>query len=175
MRRALVTAMLSFLVTAVWNALATKMPYMFNVLFLPPIILVFVSQYFKPIEIILVSLMCGLFVDVLGGFPIGFNILLMLVIAVAINLLNVFSSKIYSRDFIYYVIAVSFVYRLSLLLSQFVFIGPKTNIYLTQLFLGPLIDGVVSIPFYALLVQFLTLIRSFDRSDFFKNRIGYRQ
>lgn len=175
MKRVLVTVCFSFLVTSAWITLATKIPYALNVLFLPPIILVFSCHYFRPVDIIMTSIICGLYTDVLGGFPVGFNTLLMLIAAAAINLLRVFSSRIYSRDLIYYVVAVSFVYRLTLLISQVVFIGPKTNIYLAQLFFGPLVDGLVSIPFYYFLVQLLSLVKSFDRSEFLKNRIGYRQ
>lgn len=174
MKRAFIIALLSFVTTACWHAVATKIPYLLNVLFLSPIILVFVSQYFKPFEIILSSLMCGLFIDVLGGFPVGFNILLMLIFAIAINLLNVFSGKVYSRELIYYVFVVSFIYRLALLISHFVFSGQKTNLHLAQLFFGPLIDGLVSIPFYYILVATLSLGKAFDRSEFYKSRIGYR-
>lgn len=174
MKRAFIIALLSFITTAAWHAVATKLPYLLNVLFLPPIILVFASRYFKPMEILWAALMCGLFIDVLGGFPVGFNILLMLVVAIALNLMNVFSGKIYSNELIYYVAVVSFVYRLALLISQFIFSGLKTNLHLAHLFFGPLIDALVSIPFYYILVATLSLSKAFDRSDFHKSRMGYR-
>ncbi len=175
MKRVLIIALLSFLITAVWQSFATKIPYLFNVLFVPPIVLVFVSQYCKPLEILGSALLCGLVIDVAGGFPVGFNILLMLIMAIAINLTNVFSGRIYNHELIYYVFVISLIYRLSLLISQFIFIGHKTNLHLAQLFFGPLIDGLVSIPFYYCLVALLTLAKVFDRSEFYRNRIGYRQ
>jgi hypothetical protein len=175
MKRALTIAILAFFTTAVWHAMATRLPYLLNVLFLPPIVLVFASRYFKPLEIFTSSLLCGLFIDVLGGFPVGFNILLMLIAAIAINILHIFSGKIYNRELIYYVFAVSLIYRLALLISQFIFSGQKTNFHLAQLFFGPIIDGLASIPFYYLVVAALSLIKAFDRSEFYRNRIGYRQ
>lgn len=173
MTRVLITALLAFLTTSAWHAAAMKFPYVLNVLFLPPIILVFASQYFKPLEILMVSVICGIFVDVLGGFPVGFNVLIMLIVAISISIMNVFSGRIYNRELIYYVIAVSFVYRVLLLISQFIFAGQKTNMHLAQFLFGPVVDGVVSIPFYFLLVAVLTLFKKFDRSEFYKVRIGY--
>jgi hypothetical protein len=175
MKRALIIASLSLIATAIWHAFATRLPYLINALFLPPIVLVFISQYFKPFEIIGSSLLCGLFIDVLGGFPVGFNILLMLIAAIAINLMNVFSGKIYNRELIYYVFVVSLGYRLALLISQFIFFGHKTNLHVAQLFFGPIIDGLFSIPFYYGVVAVLSLVKAFDRAEFYKNRIGYGQ
>ena len=175
MKRASIIALLAFLITVMWQSVATRLPYLVNVLFLPPIVLVFVCQYFKPFEIVFSTLLCGLFIDVLGGFPVGFNILLMLIVAIAINLTHVFSGRVYNRELIYYVIVVSLVYRIALLISQFIFSGHKTNLHLAQLFFGPLIDGLVSIPFYYLLVAVLSLVKAFDRSEFYRGRIGYRQ
>ncbi len=175
MMRVFFTVLIAFIFMSTWHAFAMKFPYMLNVLFLPPIVLVFASQYFKPMEVLMVSLSCGIIIDVLGGFSVGFNVLVMLMLAIVLSLANVFSGRIHHRELIFYVFAVSFVYRILLLLSHFVFFGQKTNMHLSQLFFGPMVDGVVSVPFYFVLVATLSLVNKFDRSDFYKVRIGYRQ
>lgn len=174
MKRVLVTGLVSLIFEAIWQAFAIGWPVSLNVFFSPPIVLVFAVYYFKPLETIAIALLCGLIIDVLGGFLIGSNMLLMLVISFAMSGLSVFSGRIHRRDLIYYVIAISFFYRMCLLGSTLILFGGKANILVSQLLIGPLVDGLFSVPFYFVLVKVLAVVKAFDQNEFFKNRIGYR-
>lgn len=154
------------------QALGVKLPLWLNLFFLPPVILVFSLQFFRPLETILLALLCGYITDVLGGFPVGVNMLMMLCTAFLLSALNVFSVRIHRHDLVYYVMGISLVYRVALQLSQLVFSGAKANIYLIQFVIGPLVDGLVSLVFYFMLGKTLALIKALDHNDFSKSRIG---
>lgn len=175
MKRVLVMVLMSFIFGAAAQTCAVFMPSFLNVFFMPPVVLVFAVLYFKPLETVWVSLLCGFLGDVLGGFAIGSNMILMLLFAFSISAFNVFSGRVHRKELIYYVAIISFVYRLVLLMSNFIFLGAKTNIFIVHLLLGPIVDGLLSIIFYSFSVRVLSLIKAFDQSEFFKNRIGYGQ
>lgn len=168
MKRILVTFFMALIFISCWHALSLNWPLFINMVFLPPIILVFSLQNFKLIETIFISLLVGLVIDSLGGFYIGINMLLMLIMAFVLVSLNLFNGRIFQNELIYYVMVVSFVYRILLLLGQLLFFGSKTNLLLLQLILGPIIDGLVSSIFYYLLIRGLVLVHAFDRSDFLR-------
>lgn len=174
MKRVFFTAVFVLVFGAVWQALANALPQWLNLFFFPPVIIVFSLQYFKPLETIFIALICGLMADIFGGFLIGSNMLLMLLLAFIMGALNLFSGRIYRQELFYYVMAVSFVYRLILLIVHLVFLGSKTNVFIAQLIMGPIIDGLVSFIFYHLLVKMLSLMKTFDPADYFRNRIGSR-
>lgn len=175
MKRIIIIAVVSFFFGALGQTASLTLPNLFNVFFLPPLVLVFAVHYFRPLEAIVASLICGLIADALGGFAIGSNMAMMLVIAFFLGALNIFSARMYQNELAYYVAAVSFVYRSVLLIVQFIFLGHKTNVFLSQLIFGPVIDALVSVPFYYCLVRVLSLVKAFDQSEYFRNRIGNRQ
>lgn len=172
MKRVMITGFLALVFGASWQSLAIHLPLWLNLFFLPPVILVFSLQYFRPLETIFVSLFGGLITDILGGFMIGSNMLLMLIAAFVLGAFNVFSGRVGREELAYYVVAISFLYRVVFLIAHLVFLGAKANILVVQLFIGPMVDGLMSILFYRVLVKFLGLVRAFDQSDYFRNRIG---
>lgn len=175
MKRVMIMTTWSFLITAVWQGLAVKMPSLVNVLFLPPLILVFLNQYCRPLESIATVLLLGFVLDVLGGFVIGFNILFMLISVVIMYTFNFFSGRIHKGVLVYYVMFISLMYRILFLAVQIIVFGPKANMYLAQVFLGPIIDGIMSLPFYAGMVELLAVSGCFDKNEYYKSRIGYHQ
>lgn len=173
MKRVLVTSLMALFFCSSWQALSLNWPVFINMVFWPPIILVFSLQNFKMFETILICLLVGLIVDSMGGFLIGVNMLLMLVISFVLLSLNLFNGRISQSELIYYVMAVSFIYRVLLLAGQLILFGFKTNILLLQLILGPIFDGLLSGVFYYLLIKVLVLVHAFDRSDFLrKHSVG---
>lgn len=174
MKRVFITTFLSLIIASIWQSISINWFSVLNVFFLPAIVLVFCVYYYRPMESIFVALLSGLIVDVLGGFIIGSNMLLMLIFTFAMSAFNLFTGRIHRRDFIYYVMAISFLYRFVFLIGQLIASGSDSNIFIMHLFLGPIIDGLISIPFYHLLVKILALFKAFDQNEFFKNRIGYR-
>lgn len=170
MKRVLITSIMALIFSSCWQALSLNWPFFINMVFLPPIVLVFSLQNFKLMETIFISLLVGLLIDSMGGFLIGFNMMLMLILSFILLSLNLFNGRIYQNELIYYVMAVSFVYRILLLISQFIFIGSKTNLLLLQLILGPILDGLLSGVFYFILIKALVLVHAFDRSDFLRKQ-----
>lgn len=173
MKRVFITSLMALIFTSSWQALSLNWPFFINMVFLPPIILVFSLQNFKMIETIIICLFVGLIVDSMGGFLIGVNMLLMLIMSFVLLSFNLFNGRISQSELIYYVIAISFIYRVLLLIGQLVLIGQKTNILLLQLVLGPALDGLLSGVFYFILIRALVLVHAFDRSDFLrKHSVG---
>jgi len=138
------------------------------------VVLVFILQFFRPLETIAICLLCGAVVDTLGGFALGSNMLLMLGMAFFLSAFNVFSGRIFWREQIFYVIAISFLYRLMALVTSFFFLGAQANILFLPLLLGPLIDGIVSTLFFRTLKKTLILAKVMDQGEFFSNRLGFR-
>lgn len=172
MRRVLVITILGFIFFAMWQAVLVNFPQWINLFFLPPVALVFSLQFFKPLETIAVSLSCGFITDVLGGFALGSNMLVMLLLAFFLGAFNLFSGRVHRKELVYYVIFISFIYRVTMLIGFLIFFGKKANLFLLQLLLGPFVDGLISIVLYNLLVRLLALVKALDHTDFFKNRIG---
>lgn len=174
MKRILITSFWVLLFEAVWLSLANYFPLWFNLFFSPPVVLVFILQFFRPLETIAICLFCGAIVDTLGGFALGSNMLLMLFMAFFLSAFNVFSGRIFRREQIFYVMAISFLYRLTGLIASFFFLGNKANILFLPLILGPLIDGVVSIAFFRTLKKTLIFAKVMEQGEFFSNRLGFR-
>jgi hypothetical protein len=174
MRRVIVTIVFALVFGAVSQALSITIPLGFNLFFIPPVVLVFSLQFFKPFEIMFIALCCGAIADILGGFSVGFNMLLMLLFALVLGSFKVFSGRMHQRELIYCVVVISFVYRVVLLITQIVFFRDVANFYVMHLFLGSFVDGMVSVFVYYLLVKTLSLLKVFDQNDFFRNRIGLR-
>jgi hypothetical protein len=174
MKRVLITSFWVLLFEAVWLSLGNYLPLWLNLFFSPPVVLVFVLQFFRPLETIATCLFCGIIVDTLGGFALGYNMLLMLLMAFSLSAFNVFSGRIFWREQIFYVIAISFLYRLIGLITTFFFLGSKANIVFLPLAIGPWIDGAVSIIFFRTLKKTLILAKVMEQGDFFSNRLGFR-
>lgn len=172
MKRVIVTSLFMILFGAVWQALGVNLPLWMNLFFLPPVVLVFSLQFFRPLETIILALLCGYIADVLGGFTIGTNMLMMLVNAFLLSAFNVFSVRIHRSDLVYYVMGISLIYRVLLLISQLIVVGAKTNIFLLQFIIGPLVDGLLGIIFFYMLSRTLALLKALDHNDLLKNRIG---
>lgn len=168
MKRVLITALMALLFVSCWHALSLNWPLFLNMVFLPPIVLVFSLQNFKANEMILTSLLVGLLIDSMGGFLIGVNMLLMLLVSFVLASLNLFNGRIYQQELTYYVMATSFIYRILLLISQLILVGSKANFLWFSLILGPVIDGLMCHVFYYLLIKVLILAKAFDRSDLLK-------
>lgn len=175
MKRVLVTVIFALVTSAVWQSLASHLPLWLNLFFLPPLILVFSLQFFRPLETLMLCLLCGLIVDILGGFMLGANMIIMLMMAFMLTLFNVFSGRVYREEQCFYVMAVSLVFRLIALIANLILMGDKANILLMQLILGPPLDGILSIVLFRLLVKALSLVKAMDQSEYFNNRLGFRQ
>jgi hypothetical protein len=172
MRRVLIITFMGLFFVAIFQTIGLNLPIWLNLFFLPPVILTFSLQFFKPLEVIIANLICGYIVDVLGGYLIGSNMLLMLVMAFFLGVFNLTAGRLYRQELTGYVICISFMYRILLLMSQLLLVGSEINIFIGQILLGPFIDGFVSIIFYYLLVKIMALVKVFDQNDFFRNRIG---
>lgn len=174
MRRVVIVTLVTFIFAAAWQALSLKLSHIGNLFFIAPLVLVFAVQFLKPIEVMPVGLLCGVIIDVLGGFPIGLNMLLLVNLGLLLGVFKVFSGRISRRELVYYVMVISFLYRLILLLVNLVLFYDKANIFVVPLLLGPIFDGLISVIFYPLLVRVLSLFKVFDQNDYFRNRIGLR-
>lgn len=136
-----------------------------------PLILVFSLQYFRLIETMIVSLCCGAIFDILGGFPIGYNMLVMLSFILMLKLFKILSSHVPRHELMYYVFIVSFLYRLAIIVVDLVVQRTPNTLFFAMLG-GPLIDGIISIFLYPFWVKVLSIVKVFDQNDFFRNRIG---
>lgn len=165
MKRVLTTVVVSLIFLSVWQALGLNWPFFINMVFLPPIILVFALQNFKLMETIVTSLFIGLLIDSMGGFLIGVNMTLMLVMSFVMVAINLSSGRIHTNELTYYVMGTSFVYRILLLLGQLILQGTRTNFSWLELIIGPIIDGLISHVFYYLLIQALVLVKAIDRTE----------
>ncbi len=175
MKRAILTAFLALVFGAMWQALANHLPSWLNLFFLPPVVLVFILQFYRPLETIQSCLLCGFVVDVMSGMAIGSNMILMLIMTFVLGVVNVFSGRHARRELIFYCMAVSFLYRLITLAAGAIILGSKANFLLFQLLLGPVVDGLIGVVFYKLLVAVLSLFKLFDQSDFYSNRLELRR
>lgn len=165
MKKVFITTLLVFLFGSLWPVVARSMPLWLNVMFLPPIILCFGLQYFRPFERIFLCLLCGFIVDILGGFNIGINMLIMLGFSFALGASNMFLGRTSRSELSYYVVAVSFLYRLVLLAIEATMMGAKNNIFIGQFLVGPLMDGFMSVLFFYLLVKILSAFKAMEHSD----------
>lgn len=165
MTRVLTVSLLCLVTGALWQSLALSLPSVVNALMLPPIILAFSLQHFRPFETVLIALWCGAIVDILGGMPIGLNMLLMLGFFFFLSAANVFSGRLNLRELHIYAAVLSFVYRFACFFLEAMLFGQKTNIYLVQLVFGPLVDWSVSIPFYFVLIKLLVAFKALDQAD----------
>jgi hypothetical protein len=165
MTRVLTVTFLSLVTGALWQSLALGLPSVLNALMLPPIILAFSLQYFRPFETVLIGLWCGAIVDILGGLQIGLNMLLCLIFFFLLTATKVFSGRLSMRELHIHVAVLSFVYRLACFFLEALLYGQKTNIYIVQLAFGPLVDWMVSIPFYVVLIKLLTAFKVLDHGD----------
>lgn len=174
MKRVLITSFFVLIVGAFWQSLANYLPQWLNLFFIPPLILVFSLQFYRAFETIFICLSCGLISDILGGLVLGSNMLLMLFLAFILSMFNLFSGRLHKELQIYYIVLVSFIYRLLSLLVSLVFLGSKANIAFIQLIVGPIMDGLISIVFFTLLMKMLSLFKAIDQGEFFHNRLGLR-
>lgn len=168
MKRTFITGALALVFVSSFQALSLNWPVFINMVFLPPIILIFSLQNFKLMETIYLSLLVGLMTDIMGGFMIGINMLLMLLTSFVLVSLNLSSGRIYQSEIIYYVMGVSFVYRILLLITELILVGARINFSILGLLLGPIIDGLLSSFFYYLLIKALSKALVFDRADYLR-------
>ena len=171
MKRVLVTLMLTFIITSLWQAFALFMPYGLNILCLPPILLAFSLQFFKPLETLWISIVCGAIIDILGGFSIGVNMVLMISVAFMLGTTNLFIGRLSLGELSLYVAALSLFYRIIFFITNII-LGQKVNISFGQLIFGPLIDMIIGYVFFIILAKILILLKSFERSDFAKYGVG---
>ncbi len=165
MKKVVVCTFLVFIFGALWPSIAMSLPLWLNVMFLPPIVLCFALQYFRPFEKIFVCLFAGLIVDILGGFDLGINMLLMLAFSFILGRSNIFMARISRLELSYYVIAVSFLYRIALFILELLLVREKNNIFISHYVFGPLVDGLSSILFYYLLIKILSAVKALEHSD----------
>lgn len=166
MKRVVAITSLAFFTSALWQALAISLPYWLNILCLPPIILAFSLQFFRPLETVWVSLLCGALFDILGGFSVGVNMSLMLVFAFVFGTTNLFMGRLSLRDLSIYVGGLSVVYRVVFYLAGLIASVQKVNVSFGQLILGPILDILVAYVFFVTLSKILVALKSFERSDF---------
>jgi|SRR5579871_375701 len=175
MKRAVLTSLMVLLFASVWQTVANHVPDWLNVFFLPPLVLVFTLQFYRPLETILTCLISGFFIDVISGLMVGSNMALMLIATFLLSATSLFAGRIERQHQIFYVVAMSFLYRLVLLFVGLVFMAKKANISFLQLIIGPIVDGLLSIIFYKFLFAMLSLFKAIDQSDFYNNRLGLRR
>lgn len=173
MNRVFITSVLALLFVSVWQGLFSHFDPSFNLFYMPPLVLVFSLHFFNPLENITLALFCGYIADVLGGFVIGQNMILMLLLAFVVGSLNVFARRPLKGELAYYVAAMSLIYRTTLLVLQVFVLGSSSNIFIFQLFLGPLIDALMSLIFFSILIAILSALRLLDQNEMFKNRLGF--
>lgn len=169
MTRVLIVTALSLIVGALWQSLALVLPSFLNAFLLPPLLLAFSLQYFRPFETVLIALWCGAVVDVLGGLPIGLHMLMMLGFFFFLEASSLFSGRLNLRQLSVYAGVLSLVYRVVFFFLQALMLGQKTNIFLWQLGFGPLIDWAISIPLYLLLLKVLVATKLLDQNDAVRN------
>ena len=166
MKRVAAMTSLAFFTSTLWQALAIFMPSWLNILFLPPIILAFSLQFFRPLETVWISLLCGAFLDILGGFAVGVNMSLMLVFAFVLGTTNLFMGRLSLQNLSIYAGGLSLIYRVVFYLASLLASGQKVNLSFGQIILGPILDIFVSYLFFVVLSKILVAFKSFERSDF---------
>lgn len=171
MRRILISTTMCLVCSAFFQTLALKVSLVFGCLFMGPLILVFSIQYFRLIETLVLCLSCGAILDILGGFPVGYNMLLMLSFVFLLKLFKILSSHVPRHELMYYVFLVSFLYRLAIIIVDLI-VQRMPNISFLALLGGPFVDGILSIFLYPFWVKVLSIVKVIDQNDYFRNRIG---
>jgi cell shape-determining protein MreD len=172
MKRVFICVLLSFIFVVLWQSLSIFLPSSLNIFLVMPLVIFFVSQFFKPLEIIFSFLFIGLIIDSLSGSMIGISSLNALFIAFVVKSANIFSSRVVKSFMFFYVVIFSFSYRVFFLLLQFFFAGGKMNYSIASFILGPIFDGVINFLFFYLLVKLLLLTKSFEHYEFSKITIS---
>lgn len=172
MKRVVILACLVFLLGAVAQSFANFLPSWLN-LFLPPVILIFMLQYFRPLETIGGCLSVGGVLDVLSGMLLGSNMLFMLFAAFLMSSSNLFSCRIQRQELAFYIVATSFFYRVLALIVSLVILGSKSNMHFLQLFMGPVVDGVVGVVIIRFFLKTMAFFKTIDENDV-QTRLGYR-
>ncbi|MCA9508158.1 MAG: hypothetical protein KC505_07050 [Myxococcales bacterium] len=165
MKKIFLSALTVLVFASLWPSLARSLPLWLNVNFLPPIILCLGLRYFQSIERVVLFLICGFIIDALNGFSLGLNMLLMLGFSFLLGASNAFLGRISRLELCYYVVGVSFFYRLILFSIESIFMGNRQNILISQFIVGPLVDGIVSVIFYYFLFQLFSMARIVEYSD----------
>jgi hypothetical protein len=166
MKRVFSLSITTFILASLLQCLTLHIPLWLNVFFLPSIVIVFIVQYYRPIEIVIACILCGSTIDALGGFLIGYNISLMLMFSFAASFSGVITARRSWYELSLFVIPMSFGYRLANLLAEILFFKSSGNVYIVQLFLGPIFDWPVAIIVYFILTKLLTFFKIFDFGDF---------
>lgn len=169
MTRVLIVTVASLIVGALWQSLALILPPFLNVFLLPPVLLAFSLQYFRPFESVLIALWCGAIVDIMGGLSIGLHMLMMLGFFFFLEASTLFSGRLSLRELSIYAGILSLVYRVFFFFLEALLLGHKTNIYIWHLGFGPIIDWGISIPFYFLLLKVLVATKLIDPNDAIRN------
>ena len=172
MKRVIICLFLSFIFVSFWQSSSVFLPSWLNVFLVMPLVIFFVVQFFKPLEIIFSFLLIGLITDSLSGSMIGISSLNALFLAFILRTANIFSSRVV-KPFImfFYVVTCSLLYRVSFLLLQLFFAGGKVNYSIASFFLGPMLDGLVNFLFFYLLVKSLLLFKAFEQYEFSKTTV----
>ena len=174
MKRTIALTIFVLLFGSLFQTLAVFLPSSLRVFLLPPVVLIFSLRYFRSLETLAVSILCGGIIDILAGAPLGMNMGLILLFSVALGSSNLFLAKIGPSDFFYRVALLSFVYRIALLFSSLVLFKTRVNFVWHDYLLGPPIDGLVGVVFYHGLSRVLISFRIIDRHEFFISRLGTR-
>lgn len=165
MKKLIIVNIFALLITAFWGTLGALIPHWLNVFFLPPMIIFFGMQSFRFIERLMLFLVCGFIVDSLGGFTVGINMFLMVAMGLGLSLTRLFHTKIVGLELGFFVLVLSFSYRLFLFVFEFLFVGGRPNLYLLHLLIGPIIDTAFAIVVYALLFKVLLLFNAAEQRD----------
>lgn len=172
MKRIFITSIYVLIFKALWQFFLLLFPSFFDLLFLPPVVLAFCLIYFKINESSIICLFCSMIVDVLGGYLIGINMLLMTMLLFVLNVLVRDSGWGNKRHFFVAVLLISFVYRLLLVLFQLLFVSNGLNVGFCYIILGPFVDAGFGSLFSLLLVRILLLFNAFELGDLYRHSFG---
>lgn len=169
MKKVIIFFIILLFVAALAQGMAVFLPDNLNLFFMPPFVILFSLRYLKFFYAIFMAIIFGYIIDVMGGYLIGINIFLIGSLLLVINELKIFYERITKNEFIFYLLIVSFLYRLLLLFICLIFYGKKMNLYFINLILGPLFDCMIMFILYPLINK---LIHIFDQGDSLKKNIG---
>lgn len=157
MKTAAKFSFLLLMISSIWQGFLPKMPTIFDFFLLAPLTIVFSLQYFRFKESLMICLLSGAIIDILSGSIIGFNIFLMILFVLILSFFNVFLGKKSQFVLSFYVLIISFFYRIIYLIFQGLF--GNTYLMLGNLIFGPIIDSIISILFYYLLSKIQNIFR----------------
>lgn len=165
MKKIFFCSLLSLLFISFWQTCSVFLPSFLNVFLICPVAILFSLQFLKFNEMLAVGVIVGIFIDSLSGITIGISSIACLIVILVLSNINMFLMRVNQPIFTFYMLFISFFYRLAFLFVNTFLLGNKTNFIFAVAMLGPVVDALIAPLFFFVLIKIFALFKAFEHHD----------